>query len=141
MSQLERLQKLHNKHMTVDKTYPPYIEYKNVVVGRTAINPINFNDMKNKIVRLEMIDKTRSPPSIYKNNEEERYYIQYVYTGYQYSKNLFDITDNYDWDKVMQERILKKEFMTKEYKHIVPTLEDKIYYPGSVEYDRVYPPH
>lgn len=140
MLQSERIEKLRTANTTVNKTYPPYVEFKNVVVGQEAINPIHFDDIKKDIVRLEITDTSRSPPYIYKNIKTNQYYIQYRFAGYQFSKCLFDITDNYDWNKVMQENLLKNEFMTKKVQHIIPILENKIYYPGTTEYDRVYPP-
>ena len=53
---------------------------------------------------------------------------------------VFEITDDYDWDKVIENKKWIEEFRIKDVKHIVPIFEDKIYYPGSKEYDMKYPP-
>jgi len=46
MSQAEkRLEKLHEQNLTVNKTYPNYIKYKNIVIGYDAINPIYFESI------------------------------------------------------------------------------------------------
>jgi hypothetical protein len=140
MSQFERLEKLRNKHVTVNKTYPPYIEHKNVVIDYEAINPIDCNVIKNDIIKLNITDGTRSSPLIYKNIKTNQYYIQYKFNGYKFSDCLFDITDNYNWDKVIQENILKKEFITKKFKHIIPIFENILYSSGSPVYNQIHPP-
>ena len=145
---LQSIEKLKNNHIMVDKTYPPYIvtyppyivEHKNVLIDYEAINPIDFNSIENDIINLNITDGTKSPPSIYKNIKTNQYYIQYINSGNKFRKCLFDITDDYDWGKVVQEKIFKKEFMRKNVRHIIPIFTNKFYYPGSPEYDKMYPP-
>ena len=146
MLQSERLEKMRNKHITINKTYPPSIT-RNVLIDYEAINPIDFDTIKNDIVCLKIINVYKClPPLIYKNINTNQYYIQYKHSNDKFSKCLFDITDDYDWDKVMQETPLKIDFMNKKdfriktTKHIIPIYENKLYYPGSSEYDRIYPP-
>lgn len=140
MLQSERIEKLRSNHTTVNKTYPPHIECKNIIVDYKAINPIDFNDIKNDIIRMEITDNTKSPPTIYKNEKTNQYYIQYNYSGPKFSKYLFEITDNYNWNKVLQEKVIKEEFITKKVTHIMPILENKVYFPGTTQYDSIYPP-
>lgn len=97
MSQAEkRLNKLHEQNLTVNKTYPDYIEHKNVIIGYDAMKPIYFESIQNEITKLNINDGTRSSPSIYKNNNTNQYYIQYLYSVHNFSECLFDITDVYD---------------------------------------------
>lgn len=136
MSQSERLNKLRSAHLTVNKTYPPYIEHTDVIVGYESINSILFDDVRQDIVKLPIRDMTKSSPCLYQNINTRQYYLQYIH----HKEELFDVTNDYDWDKVLQCNVLKPEFKTTKTKHIVSILENKVYYPGSTEYDRVYPP-
>ena len=138
MSQ-HRLQKLNNKHLSVNKTYPEYIS-KDVIVDYEAINPIDFESIKNDVTKLKISNGRKSPPAIYKNNKTNQYYIKYTYGVSKFNKCLFDITDDYDWDKVLEHNLLKSEFRKKESIHIKSIIEKKLYYPGSPEYDAIYPP-
>lgn len=136
-----QIEKMKNKNLTVNKTYPPFIEYKNVKIDYEAINPILKSSIMNDLTHLKEInDGTRSSPAIFKNEKTNQYYISYCFRYSKYMDYVFEITDDYDWDKVIENKKWIEEFRIKDVKHIVPIFEDKIYYPGSKEYDMKYPP-
>lgn len=142
MSYEERLNKIRNRHMTVDKSYPEYIE-REEIVGRKLINPIKYEDIKNDVV--VQIDGTSTPdgshrtPTVYKNIKTNQYYLTYN-NDEMYQNNVIDITDVFDWDKVLECGKLKKEFIIKNIDYISEIKQKVLYRPGSLLYDRTYPP-
>ena len=141
MSTEDRLKKIKLKNLTSNKTYPPFIEYKNVCVGYESTEHVNYDDIADDLVYIKITDGTLSSPWLYKHKKTNQYYLEYRHTcPPKFRNELFDVTDVYDWEKVFKENMLKPEFKIKETNHIVPILEDHIYYPGSEEYDSKYPP-
>jgi len=135
-SQSNRIEYIKNKHLTVNKTYPPYIERK-YFVKVEPINPIDFQSLQNEIELLSIKDGTRSSPRIYKNKNTNQYYLNYF--GSNLNRYLFDITEHYDWEKVFETNKLK-DFQIKPHEFSKSIWETRLHYPGSVEYDAIYPP-
>jgi len=135
----KRLEKIKGDNMTVGKDYPEYIE-REIIVKREAINPIVFNDIKERLTLLHFKHKIRSPPSLYKDCENERYYIQYKYCLSEFRDFVFDITDDYNWHLIEKHNCFSDEYILKYNPHYKNIEETKRYYPGSKEYDEKYPP-
>lgn len=129
-----RLEKLKKANMTSDKSYPPFISY--IYTKVTRINEIPFDTIKDDVTRLKLKTGIKSPPVVFVNKKTKQYYHRMF--G---SDNVDEITDEYDWDKVLKKGVYPfEEFRIKEGNHQVVTEEERIFYPGSPQYDAKYPP-
>lgn len=148
LSYTERLNKLNNKNLTNNKTYPPFI-IREIIIEHKPINYVEYDSVKKDIVCLNLTHTIKTKLEFYQNTKTHRYYIYdpygrncYFKTNYLCfkTKYLFDITDAYDWEKMLKENVFSKDYATKHVQHVETKTETKKYYAGSPEYDSLYPP-
>lgn len=140
MSYSDRISKLRVKHLTNNKTYPPFIDIVAHKNNYEAIDPINFNDIKDDCVKLNLHDGTRSSPQIYYNEKLNKYYIRHI-KHTEFIHFVFDVSECYDWVEMLKGNEIRAEFRINDFVNIkhTPNLETNRYFPGSPQYERQYP--
>ena len=129
-----RLEKLKKANMTSDKAYPPFILY--TYNTRIPTNEIPFETIRNDLVRIELKTGAKSRPQFFFNEKINKYYRKGM--G---KKVVTDVTDKYDWEKVLQKGSYPfEEFRIKEGNREEFITEERFFYPGSPQYDLQYPP-
>jgi len=133
-SQTNRLEKIKIANMISNKTYPPFVT--KTFLELIPINNINFDIIKNDVIRLKLKSSLRSYPTYYFNSATNQYFMRNI--GYDY---VFDVSEEYNWEKVLQEGIHPfEQFRIKKTDHYEKIKSEKKYYPGTIEYDDEYPP-
>lgn len=140
MSYSDRISKLRVKHLTNNKTYPPFIDIDTHKNKYEAIDPIHFYEIKDDCVKLNLTTGTKSSPIIYYNEKLNKYYIQHIKHS-EFIHLVFDVTECYDWVEMLKGNEIRAEFRTKDFVNIkrTPILETNRYFPGSPQYERQYP--
>lgn len=136
----DRLKKLTEKNITSTKTYPPFIEIEKVV-DYEMINPISYNSIKWQLSTIDTSNDTKMTKSkVYKHKKLDKYYITYP-LYYNLTKGyIFDVTNAFDWEKVIEDKRLDNKHIINWSPCVKPIKQTIKYYPGSSEYDRLYPP-
>lgn len=129
-----RLKKIKIDNMNSNKTYPPFVT--KTFLEREPINNINFDIIKNDVIPLKLKSSIKSPPIYYCNSATNQYFMMYLGCNY-----VFDVSEEYNWEKVLNEGIYPfEQFRIKKTDHYKIIESEKKYYPGTIEYDDEYPP-
>jgi len=132
-SQSNRLEKIKNKNMISNKTYPPFVT--KTFFERIPINNIKFDIIKNDVIRLKLKSLMKTSPTYYCNSATNQYFM--MDPGCKY---VFDVSEEYNWENVLQKGINPfEEFRIKKTDHYETIKSEKKYYPGTIEYDDEYP--
>lgn len=133
-SQTKILENIKNANMISNKTYPPFIT--KTFIERIPINSINFDIIKNDVINLKLKSLIKTHPIYYCNSATNQYFMRPICYDY-----VFDVSEEYDWEKVLHTGIYPfEQFRIKKTDHYETIKSEKKYYPGTIEYDKEYPP-